>query len=75
LEAVAREVSGLQAHVEKAQQEKELIMRSYEGKQGAHAQWEDKCKALEAEVAQLKEELSKAKKGTLPKRNYAIDDI
>ena len=50
-------------------------MRSYEGKQGAQAQWEDKCKALEAEVAQLKEELSKAKKGTLPKRNYAIDDI
>ena len=72
---MAREVSGLQAHVEKAQQEKELIMRSYEGKQGAQAQWEDKCKALEAEVAHLKEELSKAKSASLPRRNYTIDDI
>jgi chromosome segregation ATPase len=75
VEAMAREVSGLHSHVEKAQQEKELTMRSYEGKQGAQAQWEDKCKALEAEVAHLKEELSKTKAASIPKKNYAIDEI
>jgi predicted nuclease with TOPRIM domain len=72
---MAREVSGLNTHVTKAQQEKDLVMRSYEGKQGAQAQWEDKCKALEAEVAHLKEELFKTKKANIPRRNYAIDDI
>lgn len=37
VEAMAREVSGLQSHIEKAHQEKDLVMRSYEGKQGAQA--------------------------------------
>ena len=66
---MAREVSGLQAHVEKEQQEKELIMRSYEGKQGAQAQWEDKCKALEAEAARQAEEAAlEAKRGERKER-------
>ena len=75
LAAMARQVQDLQGQADKTHIEKEQAIRSHEGKLGAQSQWEEKCKSLEAEVARLKDELAKAKAGSIYKKNYAMDDI
>jgi len=61
LGAMQRQVSDLQAQAERAEREKEAVIKDREAKQGEVHIWEEKCKTLEGEVAKLKEDLVKAK--------------
>ena len=75
LGAMQRQVSDLQAQAERAEREKEAVIKDREAKQGEVHIWEEKCKTLEGEVAKLKEDLVKAKAAQKPKVNFSVDDI
>ena len=75
VQAMTRQVADLQVQAQRVEGEKDQAYRQHEGKTGAQSQWEEKCKALEAEVAKLKEDLSNAKASAKPKNNFAVDDI
>jgi phage host-nuclease inhibitor protein Gam len=70
-----RQIGDLQAQAQRVESERDQAQRQHEGKAGAQSQWEEKCKALEAEVAALKDQVAKSKVPAKPKNNFAIDEI